>query len=250
MRKHEGDAPITAFKGGQFVFWRFFAAAFAVAALAGCVTKANSQIDTLKRPAGQPRIVLMPVDVELSELTAGGLHEPKADWTESARRNLASAFHAEKSALGLNVVEFDDSPLPQEQRDALNQISKLHGAIGQTIQLHQYINGAQLPTKRGRMDWTIGESVRELRAVQDADYAMFVFVRDSYTSAGRAALMVAAAVLGVGIQGGAQLGFVSLVDLETGDIVWFNRLVRGSGDLRTPEPARETARTLLTGLPK
>jgi len=26
--------------------------------------------------------------------------------------------------------------------------------------------------------------------------------------------------------------------------------VRGSGDLRTPEPARETARTLLTGLPK
>jgi hypothetical protein len=232
------------------VFWRFLMAGLTAAALAGCVTNANSQIDTLKRPAGQPRIVLMPVDVELSELTAGGLHEPRADWTESARRNLASAFQVEKAALGLHVVEFDDSALPQEQRDTLNQISKLHGAIGATIQLNQYVSAARLPTKGGRMDWTIGKSVRELRAAQDADYAMFVFVRDSYTSAGRAALMVAAAVLGVGIQGGAQVGFVSLVDLDTGDIVWFNRLVRGSGDLRTPEPARETARTLLTGLPK
>jgi hypothetical protein len=244
----EGDAPLRL--GGELVGWRFFVAALAVVALAGCATKANSQIDALKRPAGQPRIVLMPVDVELSELTVGGLHEPKADWTESARRNLTAAFEAEKSALGLNFVEFDDSALPQERRDALNQISKLHGAIGETIQLHQYVKGAQLPTKAGRMDWTLGDSVRELRAAQDADYAMFVFVRDSYTSGGRAALMVAAAVLGVAIQGGAQLGFVSLVDLDTGNIVWFNSLARGSGDLRTPEPARETALTLLTGLPK
>jgi hypothetical protein len=237
-------------EGEYSVLLRFFVAALAVAALAGCATKANSQIDALKRPAGQPRIILMPVDVELSELTAGGLHEPKADWTEGARRNLTAAFQTEKTALGLNVIAFDDSALPQERRDALNQISKLHGAIGQTIQLNQYINAAQLPTKGGRMDWTLGESVRELRAAQDADYAMFVFVRDTYASAGRAALMVAAAVLGVGLQGGSQIGFVSLVDLDTGNIVWFNRLVRGSGDLRTPEPARETALTLLTGLPK
>src|SRR5260221_11433213 len=225
-------------------------AALAVAARVGCAPHSNSQITALRRPAGQPRIVLMPVDVELSELTAGGLHEPKADWTDNARRNLTAAFHAEKDALGLNVVEFDDSALTQGRRDALSQVSRLHGAIGESIQLHQYVNGAQLPTKLGRMDWTIGESIREFHAAHDADYAMFVYVRDSYTSAGRAALMVAAAVLGGGIQGGSQVGFVSLVDLDTGDIVWFNRLVRGSGDLRTPEPARETAQTLLTGLPK
>jgi hypothetical protein len=232
------------------MFWRFVVAGLAVAALAGCVTSSNSQITALKHPSGQPRIVLMPVDVELSELTAAGLHEPKAEWTENARRNLAAAFHAEKDALGLNIVEFDDGALPQEQRDALNQLSKLHGAIGETILVHQYVKPAQLPTKQGRMDWTLGTSVHELRAAHDVDYAMFVFVRDSYTSAGRVALIAAAAVLGVGVQGGSQIGFVSLVDLDTGDVVWFNRLLRGSGDLRTAEPARETARTLLTGLPK
>jgi hypothetical protein len=54
----------------------------------------------------------------------------------------------------------------------------------------------------------------------------------------------------VAVQGGSQVGFVSLVDLETGNIVWFNRLARRSGDLRTAESAREVAQTLLEGLPR
>jgi hypothetical protein len=65
-----------------------------------------------------------------------------------------------------------------------------------------------------------------------------------------AALIAAAAVLGVGLHGGAQVGFASLVDLNTGNVVWFNQLARGSGDMRTPETARETARALLNGMPQ
>jgi hypothetical protein len=74
-------------------------------------------------------------------------------------------------------------------------------------------------------------------------------VRDSYTSAGRAVLMVGAALFGVGMQGGQQIGFASLVDLRTGNIVWFNRLENGSGDLRTAEPAQNTVNDLLKELP-
>jgi hypothetical protein len=61
------------------------------------------------------------------------------------------------------------------------------------------------------------------------------------------ALMVVSAVLGViGIPGGAQVGFASMVDLKTGDIVWFNRLARSRGDLRTPEAAAETVDALVS----
>ncbi len=49
--------------------------------------------------------------------------------------------------------------------------------------------------------------------------------------------------------GGQQVGFASLVDLETGDIVWFNRLVSGVGDLRTAEPARAAVDDLLADFP-
>jgi hypothetical protein len=50
--------------------------------------------------------------------------------------------------------------------------------------------------------------------------------------------------------GGQQLGFASLVDLDTGDIVWFNRILRDFGDLRDAAAANTTARELLAGLPK
>lgn len=79
---------------------------------------------------------------------------------------------------------------------------------------------------------------------------MFVFVRDSYTSAGRAAVILVAAVLGVGVQGGTQVGFASLVDLKTGEITWFNRLARGQGDLRQETGAKDTVAALLENFPK
>lgn len=89
-----------------------------------------------------------------------------------------------------------------------------------------------------------------LRAATGADHALFVWIRDSYTSAGRVAVQVLAAALpGVAIPGGVQTGFASVVDLSTGDIVWFNRIQRPQGDLRTAEAAAETARTLLEGFP-
>ncbi|MDP3172252.1 MAG: hypothetical protein Q8M91_18130, partial [Polaromonas sp.] len=61
--------------------------------------------------------------------------------------------------------------------------------------------------------------------------------------------MIMMAVLGVGIPGGAQVGYASLVDLQTGRIVWFNDLRRAHGDLREPESAQETVETLLKGFP-
>ena len=63
--------------------------------------------------------------------------------------------------------------------------------------------------------------------------------------------IIAAAILfGVNVEGGTQLGFASLVDLRTGDIVWFNRLVSKYGDLRSPERARAAVQNLLADMPK
>ena len=84
----------------------------------------------------------------------------------------------------------------------------------------------------------------------DADYALFITVRDSYASAERAAAIVIGALLGVGLQCGIQSGYAALVDLKTGDVAWFNFLARGGGDIRTEQPAHETITTLLTDFPK
>lgn len=223
-------------------------------AVAGCAPPTyHARLETLPRAGG---VVLMPPDIELSEVSAGGVHEPKAEWTAVARVNLDAALDAERQQRGLTMTRFDDSKLDPLRRAELDQIQNLHGAVGRAILRYQFTPNQGLPTKQGRFDWTLGTAARDLRQATGADHALFIWIRDSYASAGRAAVQVLAAIAGavVGVAvilpGGAQVGFASLVDLDSGDIVWFNRLARTSGDLRTPPAAIETAKVLLSGFPK
>jgi len=199
------------------------------------------------RPADPVRVLIMPPDVELSELTAGGLLEPKADWTEQGRAHVAAALDRHLEGKNATVVRY---PAPGGDPDPADlQLLKLHDEVGGSILRHKYLPVLELPTKRDVFDWTLGPEVGRLRERTGADYALFVFLRDSYASAGRVALIVGAALLGVGVPGGQQWGFASLVDLRTGDIVWFNRLVSPTGDLRKAEPAGDAVKSLLAELP-
>jgi len=75
-------------------------------------------------------------------------------------------------------------------------------------------------------------------------------MRDSYASSERKVAMFAFALLGVGLGGGMQTGYASLVDLKTGQVMWFNKLLRASGDLREAEAAAETVKALLDQFPE
>lgn len=219
-----------------------------IALLSACSTT-HFQSETLARHRETPGILLMPVDIELSELNAGGVPEPKAEWTDRARQNLNAALHDFVAGRQARVIEFDESRLQGADATIATQLTKLHEAVGMSIRAHK-IGLFPLPTKDGKFDWSLGPDVAVLRRTFDADYALFVFMRDSYSSAGRVMVIVAAAFLGVGIPGGQQVGFASLVDLRSGDVTWFHLHARGTGDLRTMGPARETTTSLLEQFPK
>ena len=225
---------------------RTIAVAFALMALA-CAGPALAQSRNLapgfeSLPKGA-RVALMPTDIELFVISAGGVMEPKADWTEAASRHFKDALVRKQQALGLAAVE-----LSAKQADEADEINSLHGAIARSIAMHHF-GGLKLPTKEGKLDWSMGDSVQPIRQATGADYALFSFVRDSYASAERKAMMVGLALLGIGIGLGVQTGYASLVDLNTGRVVWFNQLFRGSGDLRDAENAGETIEALLREFP-
>ena len=191
----------------------------------------------------------MPPDVELYELLASGLQEPRAAWTEAAKRNVDAAIAdllRPKNAELLSYVAPTADPAAERRHI---QLIKLHDAVGYSILAYQYGGPSQLPIKKGKFDWTLGSEASLLQREFGADYALFVFMRDSYSSEGRKAMMVGLALLGIGVSGGAQVGFASLVDLKTGNIVWFNRLISTTGDLRTAEPAHEAVEGLLHNQP-
>ena len=184
-------------------------------------------------------VTLMPLDIELYSISAGSVVEPQAEWTAKAHANLWEAFLTRQSALEVNF-----KPLPDDADEVIQRLNRLHGAVGLAI------SGFDLPTKEGRLDWSLGDEAIAIRNQTGADYALFSYVRDSYASSERAAMMVLGALLGVGLQGGMQVGYASLVELSTGRIVWFNRLLRARGDLRELDKARESADALLAKFPE
>jgi hypothetical protein len=181
-------------------------------------------------------------------LTAGGLLEPQAEWTAAGQGHVAAALTEELRMKALQTVRYEQ-PAEPERRQTHDQLMKLHDVVtGQVLG-----GGRTLPTKKGRLEWSLGEDVRALGEAGNADYALFVVLRDSYASAGRHAASVAVAVLSLGTASlslGRQVGGASLVDLRTGDIVWMNQLVNQAGDLRTPDSARKAVKSLLGNLPK
>lgn len=228
---------------------RVFLALVASAALIANIPQAVAQnrnlapgFETLPKGA---KVVLMPTDIELFSISGGGVPEPRADWTEAASRHFKSALVAHKASLGLATSE-----LGEKDADDLAEINHLHAAIARAIAVHHFGPGMlRLPTKGDKMDWSLGEPVREIKARTGADYALFSWVRDSYASGERVATMIALAIFGIGVPGGSQVGYASLVDLNTGQVLWFNRLLRAGGDLREAEKAAETVKTLLNGFP-
>jgi hypothetical protein len=230
----------------------FLRAAFAAAIISFSFSTFTAHAQTSRqlapgftsRPAAS-KLVVVPVDMELFSLSAGGVQEPRADWTDAAQTHFKAGLASRKSLLGDNAGE-----LQEKDMDELAQLNALHGAVAEAVFLHHMMGAPKLPTKGDVMDWTLGEAVAPLRAKTGADYALFFWVRDSYASAERKVAMLALAMLGVGITGGVQVGYASLVDLKDGRVVWFNNLVRMSGDLREAKAAEETVEALLKGFPQ
>lgn len=185
------------------------------------------------------RVILIDPDVELSELTAGGVTEARADWTQTGKTFIKLDIASTLQAKGIATASADNITDPHEA-----QLVKLHTAVGLSIRQ----NGS-LPTKKYNFDWTLGPGVSVLRNHYQGDYALFVTVRDSYTTAGRALVMLGAAMVGYSVQGGQQVGFASLVDLRTGRLVWFNQLVSSTGNLREEKHAATSVKKLLDGIP-
>ena len=133
--------------------------------------------------------------------------------------------------------------------DAVTAYQKLYSAVGIMVLIHHF-GPLKLPTKQGSFDWSMGPGMKAIADKYGADYALFSYYRDYQASAGRVAFAVLAAFACAGVSAGSESGFASLVDLRTGDIVWFNQVTKGVGELREKAGARATVDVLFKDLPE
>lgn len=215
--------------------------------LAACATTMNvQQIDRLESVKDNPRVILMPPDIRYYLLTAGGVPEPHADWTEAAQANFTTALgnYAASTGTDLQIIDRNDLGATHIEYEML------HSAVGLTILEHQF-GYLKLPSKgNGEVfDWSLGPGISALAEQHDADYGLFVYYRDYQASGGRVAFAILAAAAGAAVSTGGEGGFASLVDLRTGDIVWFNVVAVGTGELRDASGAVTAVDTLFRDMP-
>ena len=226
--------------------------------LSACVQTRQFADVQFEPPQGDYSLVVMRPDVRVGLVTAGGLVEPRADWTEQARTHLLRALTEQQAGRGGRtlIAETRDS-IPGVSPETIAGLERLHGAVGNSIALHKYL-GAQLPTKRRQgIDWTLGEDAVKFGRATGMDYALFLYAEDNFTSDSRKALQVlglAGCFIGFCAPqgGGGQVAYASLVDLRTGEVVWFNVLQTSSqlpgikfGDIRSPDGAAQMVERLL-----
>lgn len=224
----------------------------------GCVQTRQFADVQFTPPKGDYRLLVMRPDVTVNALTTGGMAQPRADWTEQARANIIQALRAQQADSGGKVLVLSRrNELPGISADQVADLERLHFAVGQSIALHKY-SGAALPTKYGKgLDYTLGEEAVALGRRTGYDYALFVYAEDNIASTGRTALQVlgvAGCFIGFCAPSGGsnQFAYASLVDLRTGEVVWFNVLQTGSqlpgvkfGDIRNEQGAAQMVERLL-----
>jgi hypothetical protein len=235
------------------------AVALLVALLAACTTtdpRTSAEFTAAQaapaRLAGRT-ILLLPADVECGQVTAGGMVQPNAAWTATAEANVMAALERSFAGRGATLVTYDLAGLAADRAELHDRVLKLNEAVGGSIFFLQDV----LPTKRAVFEWSVGEGARHLGDDFDADYALFVYLRDTHASAGLVGMNVLKGVVGLatgyvpGMTSGIQVGFAQLVDLETGNVIWFNKLsdTSAGADLRTAPKAGEAVDALLRGCP-
>jgi hypothetical protein len=227
-------------------------------AASGCVQSRQYADVQFAPPQGDYRLLVMRPDVTVNSLTTGGMSEPRAEWTEQARNHIINALRTEQADRGGRVlVMARRNELPNISAEEIAELERLHYAVGNSIALHKY-SGAALPTKRGKgLEYTLGADAVSLGRRSGYDYALFLYAQDNIASTGRVALQVlgvAGCFIGFCAPSGGsnQFAYASLVDLRTGEVVWFNVLQTGSqlpgvkfGDIRTPEGAAQMVERLV-----
>ncbi|GAA0390440.1 hypothetical protein GCM10009093_16320 [Brevundimonas terrae] len=217
--------------------------------MAACTTTAVRKAETVRTPEAGATILIVEPRIQLGMLTAGGVTEPREEWSQQARQYVLR--HVQNSMVQ-DSHKFVVGNVDDLMEGRLGQVVRVNEAVIEAIIAHEYNGyaGAKLATKKDDFEWTIGDGSELVGQHFGADYALFISGNGTYASGGRVAAFVVASAFGVGIPLGQQQVMASLVDLKTGQVMWVNYAVAGPGaDMREDAGAQSLVESLLKDAP-
>ncbi|MGJ3232951.1 MAG: hypothetical protein ACFE0P_14270 [Oceanicaulis sp.] len=197
--------------------------------LAGC---AGRTYGSGRRPP-PGRVLIFPPHVTLGERVFGGVFRLRRDWSEAVR---PAALDAARKAVAARrrapvLLGSGDDP------DAAWALARLHRPVAESLlNFDAPQTGGRPPPTRGRPG--LGEGGRAFAVRHDAPTGLFISVTGGYAEGvQRVAEVVVAEALGQEIEGAPRRVIVSLVEMETGAILWAG----ARADRAVRNPARAAA---------
>lgn len=196
------------------------------------------------------KIILLRPSVWVGEQSTGGLREPNADWTATARHLLDAELARQLSGNDNQIVQ-EPTDLDPDTLKITTDHKALFKTVAASVIQYQFFVGNRLPTRKNHpFEWTLGPGMRKLAETSGARYGLFINVDDQYGSVGRKMFQIlAAGLVGVSVQSGAHIGYAGLIDLQSGDLVWLNADQQMGGDVRTADGMAKRVTQLLEDYP-
>jgi hypothetical protein len=201
---------------------------------------ARQSPDFAARISGVHRAAMLPPQVKVFEISAGGVPEEKEEWTALSKSNASHGVIGGFKTAGIEVAEL----APAGDADEVGEIEALSHAVIDSVFQYAYLT--PFPEKMKRFEYSLGP-VGPLLDRAGADALVIVWGSALVPTLGRQVLN---AIVG-GPPQQARLA-VALVD-RTGALIWFNYAqAAGDGDYSTltePAAADAMAKTVLAEFP-
>ncbi len=225
----------------------------ATALLTGCagVSTAKLHYSLQQDPDARPlqRVALLPLDVDVYEMSAGGVREEVPEWSAAAETNIRAALLISRDRSGGCCVteRVDSSRLTAQERALLEE----HLTLYRTVVFNAMLYGASWANKKDRFDYTLGDGLQFLKTRYGVDAGLIVIGHDVVSTSGRKTTAAVGALFGIAVPLGHSLLIGGLVDFESGDLLWLNRVIDAGGttDLRDADSSLKLAGELVQGYP-
>jgi hypothetical protein len=222
--------------------WRSGSIVLCLIALAGCATSRTSvHRDLAQADRPLPRkVLLLPVEIRVHEISVGGVVEKVDDWSDQASANARK--YIKSLATSRNVFQVVEAPaLRADDKAQLDQHVALYEVVAGSADLALMSPIAAWRERAKDFDYSLGPGLKPLADHTGIDAAMILTGTDYISSAGRKAAMAMGVLLGAlggGIfipQGGVSFVSVGVVDMRTGNLLWFATDQSGTTDLRNEQ---------------
>lgn len=196
--------------------------------VSGCATTLRKSPTFETRSTSISTIAVLPADIKVYKLTAGGVRELVDEWCELSQQLVKEALNKYLGErYGFQLKFISEEWLKKTNKELWLSQGALYNAVAISALLHAYPGINAFSTKMKSFDYTLGADISALAELCEADTLLFISGVDHEATAGRTALLfwniLMGAVTGVTvIPLNPSFMSVGLVDADTGELVWFN----------------------------